>query len=169
MQWSPNSQYLAYGNPGHLCAYNLVSGQMRVDADLGLWYKAAPDAPLSAWSADSHLFAFPQPDEHNPWLDIQVREIENGSIRYSCSTRHDLAALTWSPNGNYLAAAYVDQGTNIIQWYNAADGSLLNSATYPAQVEHLLWSPHSAYLVAAASLHDVLTLRVYTMRELFTR
>lgn len=169
MQWSPNSQHLAYGNPSHLCAYNLVSGQMRVDADLGPWYKAAPDAPLSAWSADSHLFAFPQPDEHNPWLDIQVREIENGSIRYSCSTRHDLAALTWSPNGNYLAAAYVNQGTNIIQWYNAADGSLLNSATYPAQVEQLLWSPHSAYLVAAASLDDVLTLRVYTMRELFSR
>jgi len=169
MQWSPNSQHLAYGNPSHLCAYNLVSGQMRVNADLGPWYKAAPDAPLSAWSADSHLFAFPQPDEHNPWLDIQVREIENGSIRYSCSTRHDLAALTWSPNGDYLAAAYVNQGTNIIQWYNAADGSLLNSATYPAQVEQLLWSPHSAYLVAAASLDDVLTLRVYTMRELFSR
>ncbi|QBD81257.1 hypothetical protein EPA93_36885 [Ktedonosporobacter rubrisoli] len=172
LSWSPDGKYIVSGrNSGHISVWDTRNGNTLFQKDYHVWYSYPP---MAAWSpGGSRLAVLAQED-----IAIEVVDSQSGQRIFLCEWLYGdsnaaLGSITWSPDGQYIAAHYMNDTKHTIQFWHASTGKQAGSydasntpfgdrSSYP---EGLLWSPNSRFLVNFFQDKDAYTIQVLKAPE----
>ena len=105
-------------------------------------FLSGPDAAISPDGQRAALFT-----GERGQLAIQLRDLNTASPLFSCQPLPgQFWCLTWSPDGNYLAACHSSSSPPSLLFWHAASGKLAFSYKALAFPDRLTWSPNGRFL-----------------------
>lgn len=153
--WSPDGQYLATGSydihetdryietDPYILVWDASSGEL-------VWTLIGHTANVSelAWSPNSKLLASAtslNPNSNDP--SIRIWDMETGQAAAVLNEREEVAALSWSPDGNFLATAGYDGALRI--WDTQTSQIIQDVNSSGLFFTAVAWSSDSQYIAAA--------------------
>lgn len=128
-----------YASRRTLLATNVVYRALAIHPNLPHLVSAGPGGALIIWNLeDGNVIAR---------LDLEIPPKERLTDRTS-SERPMPQVLTFSPDGQRLAAAYEGVTSPLVSIHRAADGALLCSANLANEVGDVAWDPRGRWLAA---------------------